>query len=145
MTATIERTDLWQLPHLTLLAYLEAIIIEKAYYEASQELGTEWPAGYCAEASVDLLEVLDTTLPEAGAAFIWGKFALRPPRYQWSHAWIELGDGTIIDLTASQFLPDQPKDCTTVLIEPTDPLADCYIETERNPAWARDLPRKEPA
>lgn len=120
---------------LALAAFLEAMLIEKSYREAAEMTGGDWPAGRCAEASYDLYETLTLSLPQAGAEFVWGKFTL--PGYRgWAHAWVALADETIIDITAGQFLPDQPKE-STIMVLPDDRLTEAYVETERNPHWAR--------
>lgn len=136
-TTTAEQLrDVLGMPPLTLTAFCEALIIERSYAEAAEELGTGWPAGCCVEASIDLRDVLDVSLVAAGAEFVFGKFALRPPRFEWDHAWVRLGDGTIIDLTAGQYLPDQPAG-SCIVVRPGDPLVSCYVEIERDPKWAR--------
>lgn len=62
-----------------------------------------WPAGFCTDASVLFHEECERE--GIGCVYVWGRFgwistlgdATAP------HAWNELDDGTIIDLTATQF------------------------------------------
>jgi hypothetical protein len=144
MSATADHlAEVLGMPKLTLACFAEALIIERAYTEAAEELGTGWPAGCCVEASIDLRDVLDTTLPTAGAEFVFGKFALHPPTFQWDHAWVRLGDGTIIDLTAGQYVPGSGNLGSCIVVKPGDPVAACYIETERDPEWARQPDHEE--
>lgn len=123
---------------LTFSAFLEAVLIEKSYREAAEMTGGDWPAGRCVEASFDLYEVLAATLPQAGADFVWGNFVLGPGWKPHSHAWVVLADETIIDITAGQFHHEQWKESTIIVLS-EDRLAECYVEVERNPHWARPL------
>lgn len=121
---------------LTCACWLEALLIEKAYREAAEELNSPWPAGRCIESSIDLRDVLQATVPRAHAAFVFGRFELRPPRFAWNHAWVAIEDGTILDLTAGQYLPDQPRE-STIIVPPDHRIAECYSELEREPEWSR--------
>lgn len=143
MSATAEHiANVLGMPKLTLACFAEALVIEHAYAEAAEMTGGGWPAGCCVEASIDLRDVLFVSLPDAGAEFVFGQFALRPPRFQWDHAWVRLGDGTIIDLTAGQYIPEQPTG-SCIVVQPGDPVASCYIESERDPEWARTRSSQE--
>lgn len=53
-------------------------------------------------------------------------------------------DGTIIDLTAGQYIPEQPAG-SCIVVQPGDPVASCYIESERDPEWARTRSSQETA
>lgn len=121
---------------LGLAAFLEALLIEKSYRDAATELGSTWPAGCCVEASIDLRDVLDTTWPKCHAVLVWGRFELAPPRFAWDHAWVQLGDGTIVDVTAGQYIPEQPGE-SAIVVPPDHGLYRCYAVKERDPSWAR--------
>jgi hypothetical protein len=121
---------------LAFAAYLEALLVEKSYRDAAAELGTKWPGGCCVEASIDLRDVLEHTWPKCKAVLVWGQFELRPPRFAWDHAWVEVRGGTIIDVTAGQYVPDQPGE-SAIVVPPDHGLYRCYAEKERDPSWAR--------
>lgn len=127
---------LLSLPHCTQVAYLEALIVERSYREASIELGGNWPEGQCAEASCDLAEILRLRIPRAKPSVIWGRFEVL--ELKMPHAWVELRDGTIIDVTAGQFFRGETaKRESTWLVLPDDAIADRYVPEERDPRWSR--------
>jgi len=110
-------------------AFVVALAHEKSWEDSCRETGGKWPDGYCIEASVGLRDELAEKLPDVGAELVWGEF--EAVGQGWGHAWVELGDGTILDLTAGQFLHDAP---ALLMVLPGDRLARKYRELER-PAW----------
>lgn len=126
------------LPMYVQLAYIEAIILERNWREASIETKGDWPAGHCAEASADLYEVLLGQVPKSKPVYVWGHFELLG--HKLGHAWVELRDGTIIDLTAGQFFKgEQNKRESTWLVLPTDATFERYLPEERNPKWTSEI------
>lgn len=89
--------------------------LEKTWAKSHRETRSHWwPRGCCVEASVSLRDELQEKLPAVGAEYVWGSFVFfdlpRPwyvhdPGAAAGHAWVELRvDGTILDITAGQFL-----------------------------------------
>lgn len=66
---------------------------------------SDWPLGYCVEASVALRDELADRLPQSNPYYVWG--AVRDPVLgRFGHAWVALGDGPLapwLDVTARQF------------------------------------------
>lgn len=128
------------IPVVVLHAVAVAFSVEHTWKESSRtvaaDLGTipDWPIGYCVEASIQLRDELDETVPEAGAELVWGTFTVgAEPTAPLDHAWIELGGGWIIDLTLAQFFRtgDVP-----ILLPPDGSLTQRYTVVERSPSWA---------
>lgn len=69
-----------------------------------------WPAGFCTDASVLFWEDCDRA--GVGCVYVWGRFGwIAAGRDGFEdasapHAWNELDDGTLVDLTATQFWVD---------------------------------------
>ncbi len=63
----------------------------------------DWPKGKCVESSIALVAALR---PDVQAVPVWGEVLIG-----WDcepHAWVELDDGTILDMTAGQWLGGSP-------------------------------------
>jgi hypothetical protein len=129
------------IPIVIAYALVSAVSVERTWEESCEMTSetpgaSDWPIGYCVEATIALRDELDLNVPEAGAEFIWGTFtAGAEPVVPLSHAWIELGAGYILDLTVGQFLKSSP---ILPLIQPDEPLHRRYTVVERNPRWAED-------
>jgi hypothetical protein len=125
-----------------LLAWIEGILIERSYRVAEKQLIEDglaaaehpWPIGRCVESSMDLRDVLHQRYPEMGAVFVYGVYAIADRRF--FHAWVQLPDDTIIDITGTQFKRGQSPE-STLLVLPTDRDAERYSEIEREPSWAK--------
>jgi len=126
-----------------LLAWIEGILIERSYRGAEQQLVADglasaehpWPTGCCVESSADLRDVLHQRYPEMGAAFVYGIYRIFPDESGFNHAWVQLLDDTIIDITGTQFKRGQSPE-STLLVLPIDRDAERYSELEREPPWA---------
>lgn len=80
-----------------------------------------WPSGACVESTMALVAVLS----ETGIVPVWGRVAFLG---DWEpHAWAELPDGTILDMTAGQFLGGAP----WRIFPPGHPDHDCYEDELR--------------
>lgn len=82
-----------------LLAWIEGIVIERAYRAAEKQLVEDglapaehpWPVGCCVESSMDLRDVLHQRYPEMGAAFVYGVYTILHRGF--THSWVQLPDG----------------------------------------------------
>lgn len=134
--------SLAETPQETLLAWVEGILIEKAHREAYEQMEHDglappevpWPSGHCVETSIELRDILAERWPEFGAAFVYGTFDLCGRLYD--HAWVELANESIIDITGTQFFPGQAADSTLFWL-PVDRMTERYSELERDPSWAQ--------
>lgn len=111
-----------------------AIDFERTWAESSQMTGSkDWPKGYCVEASIALRDELERDVPESAPEYIWGDFHVVGGSIE--HAWVELGGGYVLDVTAAQFFTSAP---LLPLFPPWGDLAKRYVVNERDPDWARD-------
>jgi hypothetical protein len=123
----------------TAIALLHADSWRRACADTASDV-SEWPAGFCVDATYALVEELREKVPEAGADYVWGTWGSPTDRRaRAGHAWCELADGTIIDLTAGQWhYPGSPINATVedLLIVPAGPeyarLRAWWQEEERN-------------
>lgn len=85
--------------------------MERTWVEAHRVTGGPFPHGCCVEASCQVVDELLEKMPDVGAMYVWGDFLLHDLPRPWfsmdgrsaGHAWVELADGTILDITAGQF------------------------------------------
>ena len=78
----------------------------------------DWPRRACVESTIALIAVLR---PGIVAVPVWGRVAFFGD-YE-PHAWAELADGTIVDMTVGQFFRDGEP---SRVVRPGDIDFDCY-------------------
>ncbi len=78
----------------------------------------DWPRRACVESTIALVAALR---PDIEAVPVWGRVAFFGDYAP--HAWAELADGTIVDMTAGQFFRDGE---AARIVRPGDSDYDCY-------------------
>jgi hypothetical protein len=78
----------------------------------------DWPRRACVESTIALVAALR---PDIEAVPVWGRVAFFGD-YE-PHAWAELANGTIVDMTAGQFFRDGEP---ARIVRPGDSDYDCY-------------------
>lgn len=130
------------IPVVVLHATSVALVSEIGWRESAEQIAadagtkSDWPEGYCVEATIQLRDELDEIVPEAGGEFVWGTFTVGIPPGRLTpldHSWIELGSGHLLDLTLGQFFRART---APILIAPGGPLFERYSAEMNSPPWA---------
>lgn len=127
------------IPVVVLHALSRAIVMEAVWRQSAEAIAADvgmkcdWPEGHCVEASVALRDELAQHLPECAPVYVWGDFiaGLPPHTSPVGHAWVEVGDGYILDITINQFFKGTGR---LPLVLPGTYVSSLYVAEER-PAW----------